>query len=180
MKIALDDITSSGLQISFDETEDVLSAAIKMMHVPTGTSIAPYISGGVFLEGQAGLFLIDGRITAQVTQCCSRCLKSFVTSHVIQLHFSARRISPELIASDVAAALDAQPDELVLLEDKLDLGELIAQEIMLDLPLQPLCRDDCPGLCPRCGGLKGSDECRCGEEKTIDPRWQKLLAMRGK
>jgi uncharacterized protein len=180
MKIALDDITSNGLEIHFEETEDVLSPALKTMLVPRGTAISPYIIGGVSLEGQAGLFRIDGQITAQVTQCCSRCLTSFVSSRVIELHFSARRLSAEQIPSDASALLDAQPDELVLLEDELDLGELIAQEIMLDLPLQPLCRDDCPGLCPRCGGLRGSDECHCAEEKTIDPRWQKLLSMRGK
>jgi len=78
------------------------------------------------------------------------------------------------------AILDTQPDEIVLTEDELDLGELIVQEVLMDLPLQPLCREDCPGLCSRCGGLKGSEECRCEEEKEIDPRWQKLMTMRGK
>ncbi len=180
MKIALDDITSNGLHIDFDETGEVLSSAIERMRLPTGTSISPCICGEVFLDEQAGLFLIDGHITAQVTQCCSRCLKNFATTRNIALHFSARRLSAEQMPSVAATMLDTHPDELVLSEDELDLGELILQEIVLDLPLQPLCHDDCPGLCPRCGGLRGSDECRCGEEKAIDPRWQKLLGMRGK
>lgn len=179
MKIRLDQITGSGLQIRFDETEDVLSPAINMLHTPMGVHLSPCITGYVSLDAQGGLILINGRISARVTLDCSRCLKAFETHRTIDLHFSARNLSGDYTSLDMAI-LDTQPDEIVLTEDELDLGELIVQEVLMDLPLQPLCREDCPGLCSRCGGLKGSEECRCEEEKEIDPRWQKLMTMRGK
>lgn len=179
MKIPLDEITSVALQIHFEGTEDVLSSAIQTMHVPSDTSISPFVTGQVSLEKQGDLLLIDGQVTASVTLHCSRCLKVFQSERMIDLRFSARNLSGEQ-GSPEMTLLDTQPDEIMLLENELNLGELIVQEILLDLPLQPLCRGDCPGLCPRCGRLKGSKECRCEEEKTIDPRWQKLISLKGK
>lgn len=179
MKIPLENITSSGLQIRFDETSDVLSAAINKLHAPTGVCISPFVSGQISLIEKGSLYLINGRITAHVSLQCSRCLKAFEIEQTIDLRFSARTVSGDQPYRDMAL-LDAQPDEIVVLEDELDLGELIVQEVCLNLPLQPLCRKDCPGLCPRCGRLKGSEECRCEDEKEIDPRWQKLMKMRGK
>ena len=69
----------------------------------------------------------------------------------------------------VSAALLADLDA-VLKQD--------AQEILLDIPMKPLCRDDCPGICPGCGFATGSEQCTCDSGKQIDPRWLELRKIR--
>ncbi len=177
MKIPLEKITCSDLVIRFEETMDVLSSAIHSLHTPPGVRVSPFIHGQVSLGLHGSHLLIDGQITSRVTLNCSRCLKAFEIEQKIDLHFSARNYSGGQESLDMVI-LDAQPDEIILTADELDLGELIVQEILLDLPLQPLCTEDCPGLCPRCGRLKGSVECQCDQKKAIDPRWQKLRSLR--
>src|SRR5213594_3914098 len=54
-------------------------------------------------------------------------------------------------------------------KDELDLGVLIETETTLALPMKPLCRDDCLGLCPVCGGNRNVVACRC-RDRAPDPR----------
>ena len=57
-----------------------------------------------------------------------------------------------------------------------DIAEDVRQTILLSIPLKVLCRDDCKGLCPRCG--KNQNEGACGCRDTVaDPRWEKLRAL---
>jgi uncharacterized protein len=62
--------------------------------------------------------------------------------------------------------------------DELDPGEVVLQELFLEHPLKPLCSEDCQGLCPKCGGLRGTEECTCDEEAPADPRWQALAELK--
>ncbi len=60
--------------------------------------------------------------------------------------------------------------------DQVDL-ELVSREaILLDLPLAPLCREDCAGLCPTCGIDLNEGACDCAPS-TADPRWSALDAL---
>ncbi|HEY7140113.1 MAG TPA: DUF177 domain-containing protein [Methylomirabilota bacterium] len=61
--------------------------------------------------------------------------------------------------------------------DVLDVGALLRSETDLALPMKPLCRPDCRGLCPVCGGNKNVTECRC-ETRGVDPRLAPLEALR--
>ncbi len=60
----------------------------------------------------------------------------------------------------------------------LNLAEVAVQQILLCLPMKPLCDDHCAGFCPGCGAdLKAGEPCRCGGEE-VDPRWAPLLALK--
>jgi uncharacterized protein len=82
----------------------------------------------------------------------------------------------------IGAAVDDAPeeeqDEALIIDEghSLDLGEVVRQGLWLTAPLEALCHDDCLGLCPRCGGNRNLDECRC-EEDPIDPRWAVLKTL---
>jgi uncharacterized protein len=52
------------------------------------------------------------------------------------------------------------------------------QELLLEVPMKPLCREDCAGLCPRCGALLGSDHCTCTAESAGDSRWAALARLK--
>src|SRR5207302_11514852 len=61
--------------------------------------------------------------------------------------------------------------------DQLDLAPLARDAVLLDLPLAPVCTDDCQGLCPECGANRNDGDCGHSEVPT-DPRWAALDALR--
>lgn len=72
---------------------------------------------------------------------------------------------------------DVDDEEADRLEgDLLDLEPALRDSVVLALPLQPLCRDDCPGLCPTCGARLADDPGHRHDE--VDPRWAALGALR--
>ncbi len=73
---------------------------------------------------------------------------------------------------------DEDEDEALLIDEHhvLDLSEVIRQGLLLVDPRQTLCRPDCAGLCPRCGGNRNLGECNC-DEGLRDPRWAALQTL---
>ena len=68
-------------------------------------------------------------------------------------------------------------DELYpIADDFVDLGPLVRDAIVLELPMAPLCRDDCAGLCAVCGADRNEGECGCVAPR--DPRWANLDVLR--
>ena len=62
--------------------------------------------------------------------------------------------------------------------DRLDLGEVVREQVLLALPLKPLCREDCRGLCPRCGQNRNLGPCGCPPpEEPGDPRLEPLRKL---
>ena len=59
----------------------------------------------------------------------------------------------------------------------LDLTEAIRQYRVMALPMKPLCREECAGLCPTCGKNLNTGPCDCPANE-IDPRWAKLLKLK--
>jgi len=72
-------------------------------------------------------------------------------------------------------------DEALLIDAHhiLDLREVIRQALWLATPMDLLCRPDCAGLCPTCGGNRNLGECQCDQE-AIDPRWLALQELLSK
>jgi uncharacterized protein len=76
----------------------------------------------------------------------------------------------ELDGTEVAA------DDLGLTEysgDEIDLGQMMREQFYLALPMKPLCRQDCQGLCPVCGKNRNRETCSC-ESTWVDPRFEVL------
>ena len=123
----------------------------------------------VSCQGQAvhieGSFLVEGQYHTTVELCCSRCGQSFTTP-------VAGGFSVSFVAGD-KVDWDGERDVYELSGDQADLGQVIAGEIFFSLPMQPLCRPDCRGLCPRCGADLNVSSCSC-QDMEIDPRWEKL------
>jgi uncharacterized protein len=64
-------------------------------------------------------------------------------------------------------------------KDSLLLEDVLREQVLLSLPVRTLCKEDCKGLCPRCGQNRNSQECNC-EEGLNDPRWDALANLRGR
>ncbi|MBQ7173790.1 MAG: DUF177 domain-containing protein [Clostridia bacterium] len=73
--------------------------------------------------------------------------------------------------------LEENVDEFAVIENgKLDLDETVREELILCFPMRFLCREDCMGLCPKCGRPLSEGSCSC-ETKEIDPRWKVLEGL---
>ena len=64
-------------------------------------------------------------------------------------------------------------------KDSLLLEDVLREQVLLSLPVRTLCKEDCKGLCPRCGVNRNHQECSCEEGQT-DPRWEALGELRGR
>lgn len=112
-----------------------------------------------------GLFRLEGEYSAQVGYSCCRCLKP--CSKKVSGNIEA------LFGDSSAAALEDEIDIRQLDGDNICPADLIMSDIAFDFPMQPLCREDCKGICPICGADLNNQACSCAGEK-IDPRWEKL------
>ena len=101
-----------------------------------------------------------------VEQECGRCLdpaRSTITSEVSEEFLPSTNIVTGL-PENVEADLEAPR---VNANHELDVTDIIRQDIVVQQPLQPLCRPDCPGLCPDCGRELQTGACGCAEERPL-------------
>ena len=124
---------------------------------PDVYSVPRPVSWSVDLTNTGDAILVTGSVEGTVTTSCARCLGDVHESIVgeIEGYF--------LIGSDVEAPEDMNDDEFDLLPDDgaIDLAALITAAIVLELPLVPLCDEDCKGLCPTCGANLNEGPCDC-------------------
>jgi uncharacterized protein len=121
-------------------------------------------------------FQLVGVVQSALEQPCSRCLEPFVTP--VEAHFDLR-YRPHATQRE-AHDRQIEEDDLTTAyyeNDEIDLGQLMREQFYLTLPMKPLCRDQCRGLCPGCGINRNRDECTCaiGWE---DPRLAVLKTLR--
>ncbi len=115
---------------------------------------------------------VEGEIFAEIETECSRCLLLMEGS--LNFSFSAVYITPENYTEAKEAELGINDLEVSIFDgDRIDLTELIREQILLNLPTQSFCRDDCQGFCPQCGANRNLINCKCQDSK-VDPRWRAL------
>ncbi len=111
----------------------------------------------VSITNVGGALLVAGSVAGEVVTSCSRCLEdaTFSVDGEVEGYF--------LIEGEGEAPDDMEEDEFdVLPEDnKLDLEPLLRAAIYVELPLIPLCREDCAGLCATCGANLNLGPCGC-------------------
>jgi DUF177 domain-containing protein len=110
-----------------------------LVHVPPGADLELEVQLEEVSEG----VLVTATATAPLTGECARCLDEFTSA--IEVHFQ------ELFAEHSAEAQEAGDDGYMLEGDLLDLEPALRDALVLELPLSPLCADDCAGLCSTCG-----------------------------
>lgn len=119
---------------------------------------------------------VAGEIRAEAEMDCSRCLQP--VEKKLEIKFQASFVTPEFYTQAKEAELRADDLEVsVLDDDKIDLTELAREQILLELPARVFCREDCKGLCQKCGANRNLLSCNC-EEKEIDPRWLMLKNLK--
>lgn len=139
-----------------------------------------YIVSPVDVKGK--LHVIDYRlyialeIMADMQANCNRCLEPFI------YHFNSS-INAEIIHENLFEYEDDQIDDDVIYyrDDIFDLGKLIKEHIIMNIPIKLVCDENCRGLCPKCGTKLEKGSCNCNHirshDNDIDPRLAKLKKL---
>jgi uncharacterized protein len=130
----------------------------------------PVRVAGRLQDAGEGRFYWRGTLTTKAGAACRRCLAPVVTS--VQADVRA------LFTQDPDALED--PDSYPLEPDakEIDLTAAVREELILAVPQYVVCREDCRGLCPRCGKDLNAGPCDCAP--ATDPRWSALAAVKQK
>jgi len=120
--------------------------------------------------------LVEGSVKISVKVACSRCLKDM--SLPLDLTFREEYLPAEESGKGNEQELtNTELDLGFYTNDELDITELVKEQILLAVPMKPLCRDDCRGLCTRCGKDLNRGPCGC-RKKEIDPRLAPLAKFK--
>jgi len=133
------------------------------------------ISGRAEKDGDA--VVVEARLGAAVRRACARCLAEFEFPVVTE--FALRLVREMPSAASAEGDEDPADEALFLAADGIaDLDLMAAEQIYLGLPMKPLCRKDCKGLCPTCGVNRNVEgECGCPVE-IDDPRLAPLRELK--
>ena len=137
---------------------------IEVLAVPEGSPVELDLRLEAVMEG----VLVTGTAQAGLLGECVRCLEALTDDIVVD--FQELYVYPDHMLPD-------EDDEVsTLVDDLLDIEPELRDAVVLALPFQPLCRDDCPGLCTECGARLADDPDHT-HEAPIDPRWAALTSI---
>jgi uncharacterized protein len=130
----------------------------------------------ILKDGQQ--FHLVGRVQSTLALSCGRCLDDIALP--VDLPFDLLYLPHAHNAGE--GEVEVEDDDLTTAfyrDDQIDLGQLVAEQFYLAVPMKPLCRESCRGLCPECGTNLNTANCSCVREWT-DPRLEALRALREK
>ncbi len=119
---------------------------------------------GVKLESLTDGIVVTGTVSVPWSASCRRCLIDLAGSAVAEVD----ELYQHTLTSDEA---------FPIVHDQIDLAPMVRELATLELPLAPLCRPDCAGLCPTCGANRNEQPCGCAAA-PVDDRWSALDALR--
>lgn len=125
------------------------------------------------LQKQEPRYRLTGRVRATLEVACGRCLEPFVlpVDAAIDLTYVPH---PTEVSDEEIELTDEDLTTAHYRHQVIDLGDMLREQFYLALPMRPLCREECKGLCPQCGTNLNQSTCAC------QPRWEdpRLAALR--
>ena len=137
---------------------------IEVLGVPEGSPVELDLRLEAVMDG----VLVTGTASADLEGECARCLEPIEDAIAVDIQ--------ELYLYEPADGDDEDDDVSRLEGDLLDLEPELRDAVVLALPFQPLCQDDCPGLCTECGARLADDPDHQHDE-PVDPRWAALADL---
>ncbi|MBO2942737.1 DUF177 domain-containing protein [Paenibacillus sp. F411] len=160
MLIQFRKLTTSDQPLQFHQTVDVSQTVKGRKDI---IEVKPLQADLAARSSVDGSIVVTGRLQGDLVMHCSRCLDP-VNEHVdIPFHEVFQPV-------DSLDNLQDENDDITYVEgESVDLADYVKEALLLYLPLAPVCRKDCSGLCPKCGRDLNEGSCGCDTE-VIDPR----------
>jgi uncharacterized protein len=162
MKIIISDIPIEGLDLDILEIIELEEASTparaQIMVKKMGTEIS-----------------IKGKMSVKAKLICSRCLCEYYKELVIPIDVIYHPLE-ELKGEEIYELKTEELDMDFYSDGEIDLNILLKEQIVLNLPMKPLCNESCKGICIRCGADLNKGDCGC-EKSFIDSRFEKLRIL---
>lgn len=119
---------------------------------------------------------VRGRVSVEISLPCSRCLENFTlpVPAALDLFFLPETPGARNEAEEEVALSDRDMVVAYYGGEKLHLGEVVREQVLLSVPMKPLCGEGCRGRCPSCGANRNASACACPPTKEVDPRLASL------
>lgn len=166
------DIPDQGLEFDLKEDFSNLDIEAKDFNIKEPISIR-----GTIKKFGKDLY-VKGHLLTEMIMCCSRCIENF--TYTLDTGFEATYIplGNELLEEE-RELNHKDLDILFYKDEKIDLRDVVRDQIVLSVPLKSLCKADCLGLCPKCGQNLNISKCDCTLE-DVDPRLEVLKKLKRK
>jgi len=122
-------------------------------------------------------YYCQGKVKSEMRLECARCLVEYTARLEGTTDFIIRSdaVRPDLRPGE----FDDEDYAFIHGNDlRVDITDIVRQALALATPMKPLCREDCRGLCPKCGANRNEAECSCNRDE-IDDRWAGLADLAG-
>ena len=163
MKLYIADIPEEGLSLNVVEEK------------VTPDFIVSPVQASLEIRKAGTQVCVKGCMTATVKLSCSRCLEDFsreISVPVDVVYYPVKEIQGD-------ETYEIKTEELNMgfySDDEIELPDLMSEQIMLNVPMKPLCSDECRGICSGCGADLSSEACECAEAEG-DPRFGVLRKL---
>ena len=164
MKILISEIPDEGLDLKIDEA---LEADVVRLISP--------VRGDLSIKKVGPEVVIQGDIITEAELECSRCLKNYTA----EIHVPVDVMYHPVEEQKTEGKYEIKEDELDVgfyAGDEFDLLELLKEQVILNIPMKPLCSETCRGICPRCGADLNMNKCNCNLNE-VDSRLEILKGL---
>jgi len=142
----------------------------------TGDGVNSLVQGKVRLMRTNRSILAKGELETDVELTCGRCLSPFKCP--LKINLEEEYYPTADVDTGAPLAAPDEPGSFTIDENHiLDLTEAVRQYALLAIPMKPLCKENCAGLCPFCGQNLNRGPCGC-PLKSADPRWAELSKLK--
>jgi len=127
------------------------------------------------VTGALGEIRVTGHLAVEMEAACDRCLEAARFSIDSDFSLYYRPVSE---GYGDEKEIDAGEAEMGFYEgESLELNDVLREQVLLALPMQRVCREDCLGICPECGRNRNQSECHC-QKAPVDDRWAALKELK--
>lgn len=178
VRIAVDEISAAGL----DKDYCIEAAKLFENADPVGDTGFQFVSPVQFhlhLQRADEMIRLCGDVAYTLAENCGRCLDRFEEQISSRFELSFSTQEPEGVDQEEIELEAIQLEQVSFSGDQLDLRDCLREQVSLSLPIRPLCRPECRGLCPECGGNLNHVVCGC-EKKVFNNKFDALKALKKK
>ncbi len=160
-KILVGEIPPEGLSLYFEDMPGLLRG------LDDCWSKGP-IKGEVFIFRSGKKVEINGKVEAGLELLCHRCLTHYDSKVCAEFHYTF--LEPPVWKKDEEIHLSPEDIEVSYYDgEEIELSDIFREQILLQLPMRQLCKEDCKGICPGCGADLNKEPCRCQETPVEGP-----------
>lgn len=172
MKLYVDQIPDEGLKLDYQEP--AVSFDYLKEEVGAGAKVVGPIKISLSVKKGSNGVIVTGRLQGEASVTCSRCLEEITED--ISHDFSYNCLSTEIMDEEEELSKEST-DICYYSGGEIDVTGLIQEQAALALPMRPLCKEDCKGLCPKCGANLNLGDCGC-KKKPMDLRFAALKDLK--